>query len=255
MAKNKVASGDEYLPTVLHKFISQSVIKMNSKNNSEKRSRQKRMAARKRRERSAYCAKYMEQNGQENELTEHNRKLESGMKNAEMWFGITFIWAWVMFVFLILFVGLWSESAFLNWLFTLLFIGSAFIGMLVFAKFMSRCHFYLSLADFPSVPGEIQIPIYFVDMVRHRYLEGAFEKMNKADVFTHCSSKRIVLTNNSSNSGAWFFMGIAFFVLLFISLDSDGDFGHPMLMRECFYVWFVSLRPCFCIFIIEGRYL
>lgn len=197
---------------------------MNSKNNSEKRCRQKRIAARKRRERSAYREKYKEQNRQGEELSRHNWELESGIKKAEIWFFVTYMWTWGMFVFLVLFVGLWSESVFLNWLFSLLFIGFAFMVMQVFANFMSRCYFYISLGEFPSVPCGIRIPVYFVDWVRHRYLDDVFEEMNKDDVFTHCSAKQIVLTNKGSNNGDWLLPGGAFFVLLYFSLGSDGDF-------------------------------
>lgn len=197
---------------------------MSPKNKDEKHRRQQRTAARKRKERSEYREKYKEQNRQKEELSGRNRELESGIKKAEIWFGVTFIWTLWMFVFLVLFVGLWSESVFLNGLFSLLFIGSAFMGMLVFARFMSRCHFYLSLAEFPAVPCGIRIPVYFVDRARHRYLDDVFEEMNKAEVFTHCSAKQIVLTSKDSDSGAWLIPGISFFVLLFFSLGDDGDF-------------------------------
>lgn len=205
-------------------LLALSVIKMSTKNKDEKRRRQQRTAARKRKERSEYREKYKEQNRRAEELSGRNRELESGMKKAEIWFGVTFVWTLGIFVFLVLFVGLWSESVFLNGLFSLLFIGSACMGMLVFARFMSRCHFYLSLGEFPAVPCGIRIPRYFVDRVRHRYLDDVFEKMNQADVFTHCSAKQIVLTNNGSNSGAWLVPGAAFFVLLYFSLGSDGEF-------------------------------
>lgn len=38
---------------------------------------------------------------------------------AEIWFVIILIWAMELFVFLLLFVALWSESVFFNWLFTI----------------------------------------------------------------------------------------------------------------------------------------
>lgn len=196
---------------------------MSSKNNSEKRCRRGRTAARKRKERLEYREKYGAQNRQEEELTVHNRKLESGIKKAEIWSAITFMWAFCLLVFLILFVALWSESVFLNWLFTVLFIGFVFMEMLVFANFMNRCHFYISLAERPSVPLGMWIPVYFVDWVRHRYLDDVFEKMNKEAVFTHCSAKQIVVTNDT-NSGAWLVPGISFFVLLYFSLGNDRDF-------------------------------
>lgn len=101
-------------------------------------------------------------------------------------------------------MSLWSESVFLNRLFSLLFLVSAFMGMLVFANIMSRCHFYLLLSEFPSVPCGIRIPAYFIDRARHRYLDDVFENINKEDVFTDCSTKQIVLTGNSSNSGRGF---------------------------------------------------
>lgn len=160
-----------------------------------------------------------------------------------------------MFVFLVLFAGLWSESVFLNWLFSLLFIVSAFIGMLVFANFMSRCHFYLLLAEFPSMPCGIRIPVYFVNQAGHRYQDDVFENMNKEEVFIHCSAKRIVLTNKGLNSGAWLIPGISFFVLLSVSFSGEGNFwtsdtcvGAPLCL-VCF------LAAVFCIFTTEKKYL
>lgn len=197
---------------------------MNSKNNSEKRCRQKHIAARRRRERSVYREKYKEQNRQEEELTGNNLKLEAGIKRAGIWFGVTFIWAWVMFVFVVLFVGLWSESVFLNGLFSLLFIGSAFMAMWFFANFVNRCHFYISLAESPAVPCGIRIPVYFVDRTRRRYLDDIFEELNKEEVFTQCNAKQMVLTNGSKNSGAWLLLLGASFFLLWVSWGNDGDF-------------------------------
>lgn len=197
---------------------------MKSKNNSEKRCRQKRIAARKRRERSAYREKYKEQDRRENELSEHNRKLESGIKKAGIWFVVIAMWAWVMFVFVLLFVSLWSESVFLNWLFSLLYIGSVFMAMWVYANFVNRCYFYVSLAERPVLPVGVRVPTYFVDWDRRRYLDDVFEELNKEDVFTQCNAKQMVLTSESKNSGAWFLLVGASFFLLWVAWENNGHF-------------------------------
>lgn len=157
-------------------------------------------------------------------------------------------------------MGLWSESVFLNRLFSLLFFVSAFMGMLVFANFMSRCHFYLLLSEFPSVPCGIRIPAYFIDRARHRYLEDAFENMNKEDIFTHCSAKQIVLTNKGLNSGAWLIPGISFFVLLSVSFSRGGGFWTSDAYVEallCLVCFLAAVFLYICnrkkVFIIDGE--
>lgn len=216
---------------------------MASKNRDEKRRRQERTAARKRRERVAYREKYREQNCTEKESAEHNRRLQSGMKRMGILVFAAFVWNLLAFTFLLLFVGLWSESVLLNVVLTVAFFGSVFMGMLVAAHYMNRCYYYTGLGVRPVVPLGLRVPVYFVDWSGRFWLDDVFEEMNKEEVFTRCSAKQIVMTNDP-HSGEWMLPFFCSFFLLYFSWESAGDFWTPDA--------FAGLLLCPVLFIFAG---
>lgn len=156
---------------------------------------------------------------------------------------ISFVWNVGAFTFLVLFAGLWSESDLLNVVLTITFICSVFMSMRVVAKYMNRCHYYLTPGICPAVPLWVRIPVYFVDWIRRRWVEDVFEGMNKEKVFTHCSAKRIVITNDPK-SGEWMVAFFSALLLLYFSWESEENFWMSDM--------FSGRLICVVLFILAG---
>lgn len=198
---------------------------MTSKNRNEKRRCQERTAARKRKERTAYPEKY-------------RKHMDYGYVCFPGF--VCRLVVWICFSQLAVF---------------LLFIVSAFIGMLVFANFMSRCHFYLLLAEFPSMPCGIRIPVYFVNqagiVTRMMYLK-TWIRMRFLHIVVQsglCWRIRVRIV------GRGLFRASHFSFCCLFHFPVRAIFGHPMRIWGHFCVLFVSLRPYFCIFTTEKKYL
>ena len=190
------------------------------KNKDEKRRSRQRMKARKRQERAEFREKYKTWNQQEDELTDYNLKLESGVEKAKFLSFISILCTFAMFAFSVFSVALLNSSILLNSILLILYAVSVFITLLLHTNYMNRCQFFISLAERPSVPTRVCIPKYMVDWDNRYTMEDTFENINKDDIFKHCSAKRVVITNNSG-SLVWVVPFIMFLIFLYILFDMD----------------------------------
>ena len=200
---------------------------MKPKNRDEKRHRRERTAARKRKERFEYREKYKDQNQREIGLRDYNRQLESGVRKNRILFIIILIWTLGLLVFSGLSVALWPEFVFLNLILWISSVASVVMLGRVFANLLNRCQFFISLAERPSVPSGVRIPPAFrTDRVERICVEDIFEEIDRDNVFTYCSAKRIEITNDPRSLN-WLILFISFLFLLYFSLDANDSIWTP----------------------------
>lgn len=192
---------------------------MKQNNKDEKRHRRQRTAARKRKERSEYREKYKIYDRQQDELRYYNNKLESGIKKYKILSCVSFLCIFVFSIIPIFSVTLLPEPVVLNKILLILFIVSVFMAFWFYMNYLNRCYFSVSLAEHPALPVGVCVPKYVVDRESRICVEDIFEELNKKDVFTQCSAKRIVITNDSDSS--WIIVFILSFIPLYFSFDSS----------------------------------
>ncbi|WP_277131695.1 MULTISPECIES: hypothetical protein [Bacteroides] len=184
---------------------------MKQNNKNEKRKRKLRIAARKRKERLEYREKYRTSSPLNDEWSDYNLKLESDKKKAKIWWLIALLFTFGLFLFFIIYIRSEELGTTLYLLIYILCFVSVSILFCMGASFQSRCYHAIQLGECPISPMGV-----FPKLVGIRYCDKGknelFEDV-KDDVFTYCSAKKIVITNNSSGLGWIIYMLLSIFIL------------------------------------------
>lgn len=177
---------------------------MKQNNKNEKRKRKLRIAARKRKERLEYREKYSTSSPQNDEWNDYNLKLESNKKKAKIWWLIAFLFTFGLFFFSIVYIRSEELGTTLYLLIYILCYVSVPITFWMGTSFQSRCHHAIQLGECPISPMGVfpkLIGIRYCDKGKNEFFEDV-----KDDIFTYCSAKKIVLTNDFGSLGWIVFM-------------------------------------------------
>lgn len=218
---------------------------MKLKNKDEKRRSRQRTKERKSNERAEFREKHKTWNQQEKGLTDYNCRLQSGIEKAKILSLITLLCTIGMSAFCCISVALLNGSIFFNSIVLILYIISVFITHMSYTNYMNRCQFYISLAEQPSLPTGVCVPKYMADRSNQFSMKNTFENMNKDEIFTYCSAKRIVITNDSG-SMKWSISFIIFLILFYIYI-SLGDISNIRTPES-----FTILILCLTFLILTG---
>lgn len=188
---------------------------MNKINKNEKRKRQLRIAARKRQDRIKYREKYGAKERQYNEEKAFHQKLESDKKKAQIKCVIVSILSVGLGTFFLIYpihveVGLPFIVISL-----VLCAGLIFVIPWMYGNYATRCYFVTQLAEKPILPVGVafpHIPDYNLGGGMNR--TDRFEQVKK-EVFTHCSAKRVVITNDPGSITSIIVPLIFFFAMLY----------------------------------------
>ena len=187
---------------------------MKQNNKNEKRKRKLRIAARKRKERLEYREKYSTSSPQNDEWNDYNLKLESNKKKAKIWWLIAFLFTFGLFFFSIVYIRSEELGTTLYLLIYILCYVSVPITFWMGTSFQSRCHHAIQLGECPISPMGVfpkLIGIRYCDKGKNEFFEDV-----KDDIFTYCSAKKIVLTNDSGSLGWIVFMLLSIFFILYL---------------------------------------
>lgn len=229
-------------------------------NKNEKRKRQLRIAARKRQDRIKYREKYGAKERQYNEEKAFQQKLESDKKKAQIECVIVLILSMGLGTFFLIYpihveVGLPFIVISL-----VLCAGLIFVMPWMYGNYTNRCYFVTQLAEKPILPVGVafpHIPDFELGGDTNRTELCRFEQVKK-EVFTHCSAKRVVITNDQGSISSIIVPLIFFFVMLYTfgqDICNDWKSGKTLILLSmilCFlssavFLYFYEKKNIFII--------
>lgn len=182
-------------------------------NKNEKRKRKLRIAARKRKERLEYREKDRNRHQENDEWSNYNLKLQSDKKKAKIWCLITLLLTFGLSFFFFFILYKRSEQLGATLVLLIYILCSVLVSILpwMYARFESRCHHAIQLAECPIYPLGVLpelIGIRYRDNDKNDFFEDV-----KDDIFTCCSAKKIVIMTDPGNLGHIIFMLLTIFAL------------------------------------------